>query len=477
MTADGRIVYCHDTQDPLIFDPVTGDKRTLAESGSAQGCHATGLLMDGRILFVGGQEGDDPGSFRNGVAWVKAYDPASDTWTRLPDLNEPRWYPTLTVLPHQRFLVTGGGQPPDARRTDTAEIFDPVTQRWLTTGSMLRPAEFGPSCLLFTGEVLRTWYPPQLWDPDTGTWRATGNFVQPERGYPGHAPHSLVLLPNGRAAAIGVPATTGENLSMVEIYDRETETWSRGASPETIRSYPEVLMLPDGRILCAGGKKEVADQPGSPNRWGYVALADLYDSITDRWRALQPMPVAREYHALTHLAADGRVIVTAGTGAPAQGGDGTDNRIDAFEPPYLFRGPRPVIASVSTTDLRRGGSFEIDFRGTFAPTAVVLTGLNAVTHYVDGGAGRLVELPFTQAGTRLTVTVPEEPARLPEAVYFLFVMVDDIPSAGTTVRVWAGDSTPASATPTGSGSRTATPAPTATRNDAVVRVFLPWGGR
>lgn len=475
LLADGRILYCHDTEDPLIFDPVNGNKGVVLGSGSAQGCHATTVLLDGRVLFVGGQDGDDPGNFRNGIPWVKAYDPASNTWERLPDMNQARWYPTLTRLADGGLLVTGGGQPPDARRTDTGEVFDPDTQRWTPTGRMLNPAEFGPSVLLFTGEVLRGWYPPQLWNPQTGRWRATGDFVEPDRGYPGHSPHSLVLLPDGRAAAVGVPASAGPAPAMVELYDPVTGTWSKGASPETVRSYPEVLLLPDGKILAAGGQKEFPQQPGAPNAYGFVALADLYDPVADLWRPLAPMALGREYHALTILAPDGRVIVTAGTGAPAQSGAGTDNRVDAFEPPYLLRGPRPVIERLSRTDLTRGETVELGFSGTFAPTAVVLIGLNAVTHYVDGGAGRLVSVPFAQNGDTLVVTVPEDPVLLPVAHYILFLMVDDIPSEGRIVRVLPQPAPGPTAThsPTTPPPST-TPSPTTPPKRSI---HLPWAQR
>jgi hypothetical protein len=312
---------------------------------------------------------------------------------------------------------------------------------------MLNPAEFGPSVMLFTGDVLRSWYPPQLWSEQTGSWRATGDFVAPDRGYPGHSPHSLILLRDGRAAAVGVPASAGEGASMVELYDPASGTWSRGASPATVRSYPEVLQLPDGKVLAAGGKKELASQPGEVNEYGYVALADLYDPVADSWRPLAPMALGREYHALTILAPDGRVIVTAGTGAPAQSGQGTDNRVEAFEPPFLFRGPRPVIQQLSSTDLRPGETIELSFGGTFAPTSVVVIGLNAVTHYVDGGAGRLVDLPFAQSGMSLTVQVPADPVLLPAAHYILYLMVDDIPSEGRIVRVLPPSSSGPTVTP------------------------------
>jgi hypothetical protein len=457
---DGRILYCHDTDDPVIFDPVTGAKFIPRGSGTPQGCHATTVLLDGRVLYVGGQDGETPGTFRNGIPWVKAYDPASDSWERWPDLNEARWYPTVTRLPDGRLLVTGGGQPPDARRTDTAEILDPATQRAMPTGRMLNPAEFGPSVLLFDGRVLRSWWPPQVWHPSTGKWQAIGPFVQPDRGFPDHSPHSLVLLADGRAAAVGMLGG-GTDPSMLELFDPASDSWTRGPSPATLRARPEVVLLPDGRVLAAGGHKEILDQPGETNRWGYVALADLYDPVANRWRSVAPMPIAREYHALTILAPDGRVIVTAGTGEPGAGGEGTDNRVDAYEPPYLFRGPRPVIERLDTTDLHHGQSFTLSLSGTLMPTAVALIGLNAVTHYVDGGAGRLVRLPFTQTGGTLSVQVPDDSLRLPAAHYLLFVLVDDIPSAGRVVRV-----TPAP------DLATATPPPP-TRWP----VFLPWASR
>jgi hypothetical protein len=447
LMADGRIIYCHDTEDAVIFDPASRRKWQATSSRNAQGCHATTVLLDGRVMFIGGQFPADPGSFRNGVRTVKAYNPQTDSWERLPDMNMPRWYPTATRLPDGRILVTGGGMPPNAMRTDSAEIYDPVANTWTPTGSMLSPAEFGPSVLLLTGEVLRTWYPPQLYNLTAARWRPTGQFVQPHRGYPGHAPHSLVLLPDGRAAAVGMVRSDYENPSMVELYDPATETWSLGSSPATLRGWPEVILLPDGKVLAAGGRKEIQSHAGETNEWGYVALADLYDPLADSWRAVATMRVQREYHALTILAPDGRVIVTAGTGAPAQDGAGTDNGIDAFEPPYLFRGPRPVIEAVSATPFRRGQTFGLTFSGTTAPTAVVLMGLNAVTHYVDGGASRHVSLPFRQDGNRLEVEVPADPVLVPAAHYIMFLMVDDIPSEGRIVRVEPAAVEPETPTP------------------------------
>jgi hypothetical protein len=56
-------------------------------------------------------------------------------------MNEPRWYPTLVRLPDERMLACGGGQPPDASRTDTCELWNPDTSEWTPTDSMASPSE------------------------------------------------------------------------------------------------------------------------------------------------------------------------------------------------------------------------------------------------------------------------------------------------------------------------------------------------
>lgn len=426
---DGRVMFCHDTLDAVLFDPTTGAKTFAAESSSSQGCHMQTVLTDGRVLFVGGQEREEPAAFTEAVRTVKAYDPVTNAWLQLPDLNEERWYPSMTRLADEQLLACGGGQRPDATRTATCEIFDTTTQQWSATGSLSQATEYSPTALLLTGEVLSTWSPPQLFNPATGTWRPTGNFVQQDRGFPDHADHSLVLLADGTALAVGYE---GNGSAMVERYSPDTGMWSLGASPSVIRSQAEVVPLPDGRVLAAGGTLEQGD--ASTNPFGEVALTDLYDPDTDSWRDMQPMALAREYHALTLLVPDGRVITSSGTGNQASS-SAPEATVEAFEPPYLFRGFRPVIDSLSTSDLLRGQTFEMEFSRTARPTGVVMVGTAAVTHWVDGGVPRRIRLSFEASGSAITATVPTAAVEAPLGYYILFLMVDDIPSRGRIVRV------------------------------------------
>jgi len=436
LRADGKVFFCHDTMDPVVFDPVTGVKSFPSGSGNPQGCMSGTVLNDGRIIMVGGQSPTDPGSFTNAVPRVKTYTTQSDSWQQLADmqLSVGRWYPGLARLADGSLLVMGGGTAPSAVRTNTCERFNLVTQTWSYTGSMLNPCEFSPSALLHNGKVLATWSPPQIYNTATEQWTATGNFIQPTRGWPDHSDHSLVMLADGRALAVGIRKPAGtSNSVMGEIYNPSTETWNLTSNPGLVRLQTEVAQLPDGRVLAAGGETQV-NPPPVPSVLGIVKWSDLYDPITNAWRRVADMNWFREYHAVTVLVPDGRVIMTGGTRIKFQFGP-TSADIEAFNPPYLFRGVRPQITQISTTQPRRGETVSLNIAPATMLTSVVLMGFGAHTHWVDGGVPRRLELAVQQTGAAACVTLPTNPNVLPLGHYMLFAMVDDIPSVARIIRV------------------------------------------
>ncbi|MHC4513495.1 MAG: galactose oxidase-like domain-containing protein [Planctomycetota bacterium] len=432
---DGRIWYCHDTVDPLLFDPVTGKKEAPVMDTKEQGCFNSLLLADGNILVTGGQDGSNPANFRNAVRWTKRFNVAKKTYTQLADLLNPngRWYPGLARLADGSPLVLGGGQRPNASRTATVERYDLVSGKWQWAASMKQASEFSPSALLYTGEVLKTWSPPELYDPKNNKWRATSNFVQPSRQWPGHSDHSLVVLEDGRALAVGIAPQTSGKPVMGEIYDPKTGKWSLTANAGLPRLQTEVIQLPDGRILVAGGEAAVSPIPVS-NKFGIVKWSELYDVARNRWRRVADMLYFREYHAVTLLVPDGRVITTGGTVIKFRNKPVTAD-IEAFEPPYLFRGVRPTITGISATSCVRGQRVSLSIHPATSVTSVVLVGFGAHTHWLDSGVKRRLVLPVQQIGTRASVTLPKDPNVLPLGHYMLFAMVDDIPSVARVVQV------------------------------------------
>jgi hypothetical protein len=112
---------------------------------------------------------------------------------------------TATLLGNGRVLVAGGGNP---SALASAELYDPASGSWSSTGSMsaLHPGD--AAVLLQDGRVLVAGYSNEgdVFSPATATWTATGPMVNP--GLSGSAG---ALLPNGQVLFAG-----GERLYCVK---------------------------------------------------------------------------------------------------------------------------------------------------------------------------------------------------------------------------------------------------------------------
>ncbi len=437
---DGSLYYCHDTKDPFYFVPTENDTSFAKGSMFAQGCVAPALLLNGQVLFAGGTLEED--GYGPATKKVKILDPVTELWQYQPDMLDARWYPSLAPLYDNRLLIVGGGDLntslPNAMRTKTSEVFDPATGITVVTDTVHFGNEVSPILPLFTGKILMTHRPPQLFDPETLQWELAADFVQGNRLPNGdHSDHELVHLPDGKVLAVGyksfTPGQPGVNL---EMYDPLNDTWTLRSNFAPTRSRVKAVLLPDKKVLIMGGKKEDSNDPTPVNNWGYMDLTDQYDPATDAWRRLEKMNIEREYHAITALVPDGRIIAVGGEGAP--GNEPPQSMIEAFSPPYLFRGVRPEISNLNTTEFLRGGTVQFDVAKTNALTSVVLMSNGVLTHFMNSGNNRYLDLDFTQNGNSVTASLPTDSLHLMPGWYMLFGMVDDIPSVGKMVKVEQG---------------------------------------
>ena len=429
---DGRVLMCHDTQDPVVFDPVADLAEAAAASSRIQGCHAVTMLADGRVIYVGGA---DVPVYGPGTRQVKTYNPATDTWQVQPDLVGNRWYPSMVTLPDGRLLAIGGGNENNPERSRTSEVMDPTTMTWSPAGDIAIGNEVSPITVLYDGEVLMTHRPPQLFDPSTRAWRSAMDFVQGNRMPNGdHSDHEIQLLPDGRVAAIGyISFTPGQYGQMLEIYDPSTGQWELGTDVQPVRSRASTILMPDGRVLVIGGKVMDPADPTLVNAWGYTDLVDVWDPGRDAWRRLTSIEIPREYHAMPVVLPDGRIFVAGGEGEP--GNEPAQSIAEALTPPYLLRGPRPAIVSIAETELRRGGSVTMELATDEPVTEVIVMGTNATTHFMESGTGRYLSLRFQQTGRTIVAEIPTEPARTIPGQYLVFVLIDDIPSPASVMRL------------------------------------------
>lgn len=428
---DGKIYYCHDTKDPFYFDPKSNDTLSVMGSDSVQGCVGPILLADSTVWFFGGTLREIYGP---GTKKVKRFDVRTTKWKTQQNMLDFRWYPSVSPLSNGQVIILGGGGLNNPIRVKTSEIYEPKSGISKPTGQIAIGNEVSPIVPLLNGKTLMTHRPPQLFDPTTNQWELAADFVQSNRMSNGdHSDHELVLMPDGDVFAFGYKPFNNTAGTFVEKYDVAANKWELKSSINPIRSRAKAIILPDKKILIAGGQKEDQNDTSPVNQWGYMKRSDLYHPDTDTWRKLADLNYFREYHAILTLVPDGRVIAVGGEGQP--GNEPTQSIIEAFKPPYLFRGVRPEINNLNKRIFSKGEELSFSVSKTDSITGLLLMANAVNTHFMNSSNNRFIELEYEQNNGKVTSLLPSDSLILFDGFYMLFAMVDDIPSIAEIIVV------------------------------------------
>src|SRR5262249_36398033 len=165
----------------------SGDAGTWTQSGPFNDVRAGAVavrLLNGKVLLAGGAvKPFDPYSPTTGTASAEIFDPRTGQWTSTGSMNFARAGAAATLLPDGRVLVAGGGN--DTSFLQSIEIYDPITENWSMAGSMTSNYP-GQAILLTDGRVLLLHpadvdanpggifngkVPGELYDPVRGTFQ------------------------------------------------------------------------------------------------------------------------------------------------------------------------------------------------------------------------------------------------------------------------------------------------------------------
>jgi galactose oxidase len=169
----------------------------ITRTGANIFCSGFAFLPNGQLLVAGGHAGTWVG-----LPNAYLFNPWDNSWTRLPDMNDGRWYPTNTTLPNGDVLVISG-----------------------TIRSGVPNVE------------------PQVWQSATGSWRnlSTAHLALPF--YP-----FMFAAPNGKVFCAG-PSPTTRYLDVTG-----TGVWSSVANSNYgTRNWGSAVMYDDGKVLIMGG--------------------------------------------------------------------------------------------------------------------------------------------------------------------------------------------------------------------------------
>jgi hypothetical protein len=288
----------------LLVQPCSADSDVFIVTGSLATPrlqHSATLLPNGKVLVAGGFDS----SFSTVLTSAELYDPASETWTPTGDMHNPRTDFTAILLPNGKVFVDWAVGPTSQVSKNVVELYDPATGTWTET-DFHGPAN-ETATLLPNGKVLlaggqgnpNVSGSAQLYDPASGTVAATGSLVT------ARAWHTATLLANGKVLVIG--GATGESnisgpLTSAELYDPASGIWTATGSLPAVRYNPTATLLPDGKVLIAGGS----------NSSGFLASAELYDPASGTWTATGSLSSGRSGHSAT-LLPNGKVLLAGGS--------------------------------------------------------------------------------------------------------------------------------------------------------------------
>lgn len=333
-----------------IFDPLRRSWSTTSPMQSFHSKHTVTALRDGRVLVAGGEGRLTPVVHGNPLTQSEVYDPASDVWTVTgpmasetgPMASEVPFNHSAALLHDGRVLVAGGEfvGVETAGVLDTAQLFDPSTNRWQATTPMHHARAYHASALLPDGRVLvaggqdaagDSMTSVEVWDPATSQWTESAPLPVAHH----NESNSAVALTDGRVLVAGGSNSQGVGPAMLsaatQVFDPRTGRWSLGPPLPQGRNDHVVVALADGRVLVAGGQVWRDDVlPPNPTSTVATTSTALYDPRARRWSNGPPMHAARANAAAVALA-DGTVLVTGGIHLPLDGAYVAERRTERFE--------------------------------------------------------------------------------------------------------------------------------------------------
>jgi hypothetical protein len=425
----------HDFTRATVWNPSTG-AQTPANVTTGFNIFCSGLahLMSGSLFIAGGNLNAN----FDGLVQTHVFNSNNNSWTLGPNMEDGRWYPTVTPLRNGEELITSGHPTiPEVRTTggglralNNASLNLPLYP-WIDVAPDGRAFYSGPD------ETLRS-----LNTSGGGSWQSYGQRDAINRDYGGH-----VLYDIGKILVAGGGPSTAD-ARVIDI-NGATPQVSATDPMETGRRQFNLTVLADGKVLATGGNSSGGGLVDLSNG---VYTAELWNPDTGQWRTLSSMQVTRQYHSTALLLPDGRVLSSGGgiCGTCASVGYLAKNA-EVFSPPYLFKkdgsgdlAPRPQITS-APDEVTYETPFSISTPNAGSISKVALVRLGAVTHS-DNMEQRYIPLSFTAGGGAINATGPANANVAPPGVYMLFVIgAGGVPSVAEMVNV-GEDTTPPNTT-------------------------------
>jgi Domain of unknown function (DUF1929)/Bacterial Ig domain/Glyoxal oxidase N-terminus/Viral BACON domain len=389
LVVGGNVSADNGIKDATLFDSQTNTWSKAADMSVTRWYPTATVMGDGRVFVFGGDNIVDQGlpyspsyfkeASQNSLPSI--YNPVTNSWTDLTGsrLTTPL-YPFLFQLSDGRIFDAG----PDV----TSRVINPATGAWSTVATS--PFDGASAVMYLPDKIMKA-----------------GSYSNPD--YFG--------------------ANTYQATARTAVIDmsQANPSWRETAPMAFPRTYQNMTMLPDGTVLASGGMST----SDGVDLTKAVLPAEIWNPTTETWRTVASLTVGREYHSTALLLPDGRVLMAGGGQLPGRATNITSAEI--YSPPYLFKGARPTITSAPSL-VRYGASFTVSTPDAAQVQKVALIRTPSVTHAFDENQ-RYIPLSFTAGSGQLTVQAPSSSNTAPPGYYMLYILNGNgVPSVASFVR-------------------------------------------
>ncbi|CAN5715986.1 hypothetical protein BH10ACT1_BH10ACT1_05690 [soil metagenome] len=305
--ASGKVIVWSNGASARVWDPAAAANGAFTKNAPAVfgdlHCAGQAELADGRVVVLGGQNGGT----HIGTAVTALFDPATETWTQGASMAYARWYPSVTTLADGKVLATSGDDA-DGNRITTPERYDPATNTWTKlTGAVRNQGLYPHMYVLPNGKVFEAapGASTAILDPSgTGSWTPGPTNAWGSNGYS----ESSAMYAPGKIlrAGGGDPASTRTAIIDMTVANPQ---WQQVAPMAYPRRRMNLVVLADGELLAVGGTAESDDDQSA------ALPAEIWNPETKTWRTVAAMSEARMYHSSAVLLPDGRVLSAGGEAA------------------------------------------------------------------------------------------------------------------------------------------------------------------
>ena len=167
----------------------------------------------------------------------------------------------------------------------------------------------------------------EVYDPQTNTWLRVADMPTVRSGANAAVVAGRIYVLAGDVGKDNRHVNL-KTLKVVEMYDPETDTWVRKQDMSRRRMAFGIGVVA-GKIYAIGGNVHVGDK--KPEEPGRVDLVEVYDPATDTWAKRADMPTRRD--AVEAAVIRDTLYAIGGSGWPPGGGGGPFlGTIEVYEP-------------------------------------------------------------------------------------------------------------------------------------------------